>query len=129
MSRHEDLNWGIRLDLLMGAIYSALAVLIYAFSGSGRFDSTGISVGALFLLYFLGGMAAGVVLGSFRSALEERNSAFVVAALASLPISLEMTVLLTGKISNWSMREWTTTALMSLLLAAMGISVLWNRPE
>jgi hypothetical protein len=113
----------------MGAMYSAVAVLIYAFSGSGRFESAGVSVGALCLLYLLGGLAAGVVLGVFRSALEERNSAFVVAVLASLPISLGVTVLLTGKISNWSMREWTTTALMSLLLAAMGISLLWKGPE
>jgi hypothetical protein len=112
----------------MGGMYTVLVVLLYAVSGSGRFDRTGVSIGALCLLYLLGGLAAGVVLGLFRSALDERHSAFVVAVIAAFPISLGVTVLLSGNLSNWTIEEWSTTAFMSLFIAAIGISVLWKEP-
>jgi len=129
MSRREDLSWGVRLGLIMGAMYALVVVSLYAVSGPARFDRTGVSIGALCLLYLLGGLAAGAVLGVFRSALDERHSAFVVAVIAAFPISLGVTVLLTGNLSNWTMKEWSTTAFMSLFIAAIGISVLWKEPE
>ena len=113
----------------MGAMYALLAVVLYAVGGPGRFERTGASIGSLCILYLLGGLAAGVILGVFRSALDERHSAFVVAVIAAFPIALGLTVLLTGNRSNWTMREWSTTAFMSLFIAAIGISVLWKEPE
>lgn len=107
-------------------MYCVLAALIYASSGSSRFDKNGVSVGSLCLFYLTGGLIAGLVLGVFRDALQEWNSAFVVSVIAATPISFGGFLLLSGSPSNWSMSEWTGVALGSLIFAAIGMAVFWD---
>lgn len=122
----KDLKWGVRIGLTMGGMCTLLALVIYAAGGSGRFDKLHITVLSLIAVYFLGGLLAGVVLGVFRSTLRERYSSFVVSVIPAMPVSAGMTVLATGKTSDWGMQEWSTTAFMSLFMAAVGISVFWK---
>jgi hypothetical protein len=129
VAKAEDLRWGIKLGSIIGVGYTALAVLIFALSGSSRFDKLGVSLGWLSLVYLAGGFAGGFVLGMFRSALEERDTAFVVSVIAAIPVSIGLTLLLTGHFSNWTMEEWTTSAFLSLLIAVIGMAVLWKEPE
>ena len=129
MFKGEDLRWGSKLGLIIGGTYTALAVVVFAVSGSRRFDKLDVSLGWVCLVYLAGGFAGGFVLGVFRSALRERNSAFVVSVIAAIPVSIGLTFLLTGHFSNWTMEEWTTSAFLSLLIAVLGMAVLWKEPE
>jgi hypothetical protein len=129
LPNREDVIWGAKLGLVIGVMYTALAVLLYAFTGSGRFDKVGIPVGVLCLLYLVGGLVAGLVLGVFRSALDNRASAFVVGILAAMPISFGITGALSHGFSQWTMDEWIMVLVMSMILSAMGVSILWEAPE
>lgn len=124
MTQTNDIKWGVRLGLNIGAMYTALVLILYAFGGMARFARNQISLFALVSVYLLGGILAGFVLGVFRPALRERNTAFVVAVLAALPVAYGLSVLLTGTFVDWG-----TTAFLSLLIAVLGVGVLWKSPE
>jgi predicted membrane protein len=129
MALGDDVRWGVKLGLVMGGMYTLLALLLFALGGPDRFARNQISLATLVTVYMLGGLAAGLVLGVFRPALRERHTAFVVAFLAAIPVSFGMTVLVVGRIDGWTAGEWSETAVLSLLLAVMGIAVLWKDPD
>lgn len=125
----EDVLWGIRVGLIIGCMYAALVVILYAIGGSARFDRINVPLSNLLVVYLLGGLTAGTVLGVFRPALRDRYSAFVVGVIAAIPVSIGITILVTQKARNWTVAEWSTVAFMSLFVAAVGIAVLWQDPE
>ena len=97
--------------------------------GPRRFDKTGVTLGSAIALYLLGGLSAGIVLGVFRSALKEKHSAFVVSVLAAIPVAIGITILVSSNARNWTMKEWSMSAFMSLFIAAAGMSVFWRDPD
>ena len=128
MSRRGDILWGIRNGLLYGAGYSVVVVLLYAVDGPRRFDKIGVPLGPLIVFYLLGGLSAGIVLGVFRSALTRKYSAFIVSVLAAIPVAIGGTVLVTSNATDWTMREWSMSAIMSLIMAVIGMAVFWQDP-
>ena len=128
-SRKGDLLWGVRLGLIIGSLYAVLALILYGTGGSARFEKLHTTVFSVIAVYLIGGLSAGIVLGIFRPALQQRYSAFVVSVIAAMPVAAGLTILATDKFGDWTLREWSTTAFLSLFVAAVGVAVLWKDPE
>jgi hypothetical protein len=123
------LLWGIRHGTLIGGLYSVFVTVLYGVDGPRRFDKIDVALPALIALYMLGGFSAGLVLGAFRSALRQKHTAYVVSVLAAIPVALGTTVLVTSSARNWTMKEWSVSAFMSLFIAAVGMGAFWRDPD
>lgn len=128
--RTTDLIWGARKGLFWGGLYAGLAVVLYAVDGgSQRFDRNGIAIGSLFVVYLLGGLSSGVILGAFRSALAKRVSATAVSILAAVPLAIGVIMLLRGPLTRWTTSEWLGVGLSSIVFGCIGMAVLWKDRE
>jgi hypothetical protein len=101
-----DLKWGIQLGAFAAAFVTALAAVAVAVQGTAGLTRIGLSFGGLIALYAFGGVVGGAVLGALRPWIRWMAPAVGIVAIAFVPFSLAMGVLLNGWITSWDRGEW-----------------------
>jgi hypothetical protein len=113
----DNVRWGAGLGLIFGAIYSVIALGIYATRGSRPFATNGVSLLALIAAYFGGGLAAGVVIGLFRPLLRWRLGAMVVGFIGAIPVGAAFRTAENG-LARWTSDDVIVVAMFAGALGA-----------
>src|SRR4051794_12003981 len=82
----NDLGWGALWGLLFSGIYIVLLGALFLLQGPRMFRDYGTSFGEVALLYVIGGIGGGLIVGIFRPVLRWRWGAALIGALAAIPI-------------------------------------------
>jgi hypothetical protein len=111
----ENIRWGVRGGLLAATGYSVWASAVYLVRGPGAFDQHGTSLPEIIVLYFVGGLIAGAVVGALRPLTESREGMVVVGVVAALPILFALFFYLFGSPEAWSAKHWFLWVILSLV--------------
>jgi hypothetical protein len=121
--RQNDFFWGVRAGLIVAAVYSAVALLIYAVRGPTPFEHNGTSLLPVIGVYFIGGISGGAVIGICRDLLRERRTAIPVAIFAAIPAAAGVTVLVSDNLNGWTGKQWFVTIVLALFIGIGGVQI------
>lgn len=77
---------GIRFGLAFAACYCAYVSLLYLVAGSAPFDSYGVTLPTVILVYIVGGVLGGAVVGLLLPLARYKVGATLVGILAAIPV-------------------------------------------
>lgn len=92
----NNVAWGIRRGVVFASVYAAWAVVLLVARGSAPFKRYGTTFGATIALYFVGGVAAGAIVGALRPLAQWRAGAAAVGVVAATPVYLATMLVLEG---------------------------------
>jgi hypothetical protein len=122
----DNIVWGVRRGLAFAGVISAFVLVMYIANGAA-FANLGMSLPEIVLLYALGGVLAGGVVGAMRPWTRTRLGAMVAGVAAALPASLAFGVALYGAPSRWRRTELANCVIYAVIMGVVGGSALWNR--
>ena len=105
---------GVIAGLLMAAIYSVAAVVIYLATGGEAFSESGISLSATLAAYWVGAGGSGVVLGISLPFLQTRRRAMVIGPFIAAPAFAAIAVSVDGY--PW---HWDGAAIFAFVMASI----------
>ena len=112
-----DLSWGIFWGLLFSAMFLLLLVVLYVVQGPRMFSDHDTTFGQVALLYVLGGLGGGLIVGFLRPLLRWRWGATLVGALVAVPIGAGV-LLMSGDGGPWTGGDTVVTIIFALSLGA-----------
>jgi hypothetical protein len=122
----RDLRWGIGWGLFAGVFYSLVAFAIYAFQGSRPFESKGITLGSTLMVYIVGGLIGGTVVGLLRPLAKQRAGAMIVGVITMIPVSIGFVFILFGPMSRWGGGELFGVLFTAVFLGGYGGWEFWE---
>jgi hypothetical protein len=106
--------------LAIGAIYSVIALAIFAASGEEAFRREGTTVEMAVMLYLVGGALGGALVGVLLPWVTSRPRAAIVGAVAMTPFSVALELTIESGAAN--VGEWVVSL---VTLGTIGASVGW----
>jgi hypothetical protein len=122
----QDVLWGAKRGLLMGAIYSVIGALIRLARGPHLMDSYGGTFGGLEIAYLSSGLVAGVIGGLARPTLRWRWGALAVGAGSGLFAYRALQAVMAGPPSHWSTFDMVSWLLMGSAMGAWVGNTIWE---
>jgi hypothetical protein len=120
-SLSENVSWGIRRGLSMASLFSAYVVVVAVMQRSVQFDAYGANVFQLVLIYLLGGLLGGAVVGALRPLNATGAGGAPIGALASIPFWAGTLMLLVGMPTRWDRGDWVVLMILVGLGALLGM--------
>jgi hypothetical protein len=121
ISLSPNLSWGIRRGLGIASLFSAYVVVIALMQRSIWFDAYGANVFQLVLVYLLGGLFGGAIVGALRPLNATAAGGALIGALASIPFWSGTLLLLIGAPTRWDTGDWVVLAILVGLGALFGV--------
>ena len=90
----------------MAAVFSCYVAIIAVARGSTHYDQYDLSLGAIIVTYFVGGVAGGAVVGVLRPLTKYFVGAALVGLVAALPLAMAVGVATHGDPRHWSADNW-----------------------
>jgi len=118
---------GMRNGLGIALVLSIIAIALYIVQGPNGLARIGITLPQVLLLYVLGGVIAGTIVGLLRAHVTSALSATIVGALAAFPVCICAYVLKYGALSRWDREPWILSAVGALILGAVGANVFYKK--
>jgi len=118
---------GIMSGAILGLVLSAVATVGYIFAGSERFLNRFGSLGALYAVYMLGCLQAGLIGGMLLRFAKYCIGAFAVGMIAMMPLALMGGRFVFGVRANWEPSQWVITIGWAILVGGIGGAVFWKR--
>lgn len=109
------LQWGAKAGMAVALVLMLWAVGVYAFAGSAAFTSRGVSFWTTLVIYCVGGLLGGAVVGVMLPLVRWVLGAACVGMVATLPIGLVTMMVLKGA-APWGTVESVSVVLFVLLL-------------
>jgi hypothetical protein len=106
--------------LVGGVCLFAVALVSHLLGDRESFVANYGSLGALFLLYSLGGAAAGLIGGLLLPIAKSIPGAVIVGTVAAAPIVTAATHLASGPFSTWGKTDYAFVLLASAVLGGVG---------
>jgi RsiW-degrading membrane proteinase PrsW (M82 family) len=125
-STSRNVLWGVKAGLFFASFYSLFVLLLYAFRGEEPSESKGVSLLAVVVTYFIGGVLGGAIVGLLRPFTRERWGAIVVGMIAALPVVLGFSFAMYGSIATWEGSTWGGTLLTTVVLGTIGALAWWE---
>jgi hypothetical protein len=122
----QDFKLGLVFGLAFALIFSAMAAARYAIGGAESFErSLGVRFGQLVGIYFVGGLAGGVIIGLLRPLHVSPWGSFVLGFFAGLPLAFGVMIATTPR------KEWDFVFVcLAAVLEGGGLAVyLWYRTD
>jgi hypothetical protein len=126
-STSNNIAFGMLVGFLMAAAYSLLALGIYAVTLGEAFEEEGLSLGAVLLSYWIGGIASGVVLGLLKPFTDSKRKAMIVGPIIAMPAVAMLGIAIDGLPWNWTSDSILTFIIMSLIFGSYGGYVFGGR--
>ena len=104
--------------------FSALALVIYAITGSAAFKANDVGVGQVLGFYFIGGAIGGATLGLLRPLVRSGATAAIVGFLVTLPLAGVLRVSLYG-VGNWTSKHVIGVVVLAALFGPLAGFVEW----
>jgi hypothetical protein len=114
MSVTKDVGWGLGWGLGFTLIYSLFVIGLYVLRGAEPFEEKGITLGATLAIYFVGGLAGGILLGLLRPLTRWRPGSALVGMVAVAPATLAF-----GLAAFGPMHAWDKDMVISLIITAV----------
>lgn len=120
-SLREDTLWGVRRGLALACLYSAYVIVMAGMQRSAQLDAYGANVYELLLIYFVGGLVGGAVIGALRPLNSTAAGGTFIGALASIPFWVGTLMLFAGVPTRWDKGDWVVLSILVGLGAFMGL--------
>ena len=121
-SFEENLHWGIRRGLGVATLYSAYVLVMAILQRSLHFEAYGgANVFQFVLIYAVGGLLGGAIIGALRPLNATAAGGALVGALASVPFCMGALMLLEGIPTHWPRGMWVLLAIFSGVGALLGM--------
>jgi hypothetical protein len=105
----------------MATLFSAYVVVVAVMQRSIQFDAYGVNVFQLVLVYMLGGLFGGAVVGALRPLNGTAAGGALIGALGSIPFWSGTLTILIGPPTRWDTGEWVVLAILAGLAALFGV--------
>jgi hypothetical protein len=115
-----NVGWGLRGGLLVAAVFSGWAAVVYVISSGGSFEERGISLPEIVSAYAAAGVAAGLLVGMLRPLTRTRAGAYFVGYLAGCIVFVALLWAVAGPPTTWNAVHWLGILFVSCF-AAYGI--------
>jgi len=96
-----NLRWGVAQGAIFAGLFSFGLLLLALGRGSFRWSSYGLSFGEIVLVYFVGCMLAGAVVGLLRPFTRWRLGAMLVGVVAAVPATATLGIAMSGNPLAW----------------------------
>lgn len=105
-----DLRWGAGLGLVFAGILTTAVVAVDVLSSGRSTSSVGLSIVAIGLLYFVGGLLGGLILGLCRRLVRTLGGTLITGVLVLLPFNAVLMLSI--------VHPWTITNVVGMTLIA-----------
>jgi hypothetical protein len=109
----RDMKLGIVTGLSFALICAVFATLRFLLGGPAAFAKTELSYGQVMLLYLLGGIGAGILIGVLRPLRRTSWGSFMIGFCAVLPLAAMAALLVFAR------RDWYPLAVISIVMSAL----------
>lgn len=124
---YDNILWGMRRGLAFAGVISAFVLVLYVANGASNFAKLGLSVPEIILIYAIGGVLTGAVVGAMRPWTKSRLGAMVTGVAAALPASLALGLALYGTPSQWHRTTLANCVIYAVIMGIVGGNVLWTQ--
>jgi hypothetical protein len=124
----DRIKSSVLIGLAFACIYSLYVCGLYLLEGSRPFDRLHTTLGIVVLMYFSGGIAAGVTVGLLQPLARSRAGAIFVGIIAAFFVFLGIGVGMDGLPSRWGGDSWGSVVLCAVLFGAFGGNMFWKDP-
>lgn len=126
MKRETNIPLGLLYGIGMAVLYSLYVSILYVVEGNQPFQAYGISFGIVVILYFLGGIVGGVLLGMLLPWTSRRSGSAVVGIIVACPFAIAAGLAVFGPLLDWGFDEWFGTGMVGILLGGWGGYYFWK---
>ena len=113
------LLWGARHGALFGVVFCGLALVAFLIGGHATFEAQHTSLGRVLVLYLVGGVASGIIIGALRPLTARPIGAGAVGFLCGLLFGVLLRIARDG-LNDWGGRD---AFLVLSIAVALGIPV------
>ena len=117
---------GAFFGLVLGLMYSALALVIYLTRGSEPFEANEITLFSTVMIYLLGGLLGGSLMGLLSPLSRTRPGSIAVGMLAFLPVTLGFAFISEGAPSRWDNAVVFASMMTAVLLGGWTGYLFWG---
>jgi hypothetical protein len=122
----KNVRWGIAYGLGFASMFVLYVLGLFAIRGAQPFEHLGTTLTGCIVVYLVGGIMTGAVVGLLRPLLVTRRGAMVVGAVATVPTAAGAMLLVAGPIARWDKGEWVIPLVYSVLVGPLAASNLWR---
>ena len=116
---------GAFFGLILGLMYSAIALAIYLNRGSRPFEANEVTLFSTVVIYLLGGLLGGSFTGLLSPLTRTRTGSIGVGMLAFLPVIFGFSFIVEGAPSGWDNATVIVIVLTAVLLGGWAGYLFW----
>lgn len=118
----RNVIWGVTQGAIMALAYSILALIIYAVLGNYALHTPGLTIGAVLISYWVGGLTAGCLIGLLRPLSRFNWGPYVIGAIAGTAVFAAFQASDLGPMWRWSLSAWTTPLILGTIMGCLAAS-------
>ena len=125
----RNILWGIRYGLAAAVLYSILVSIQYILVGSRSLEGRGVTLLSTIVVYFVGGIAGGALVGVLRPLTRWRLGSAVVGVVVCFPLAAASLVAIDGPIASWQGKTVFGGVFAAVFVGVIAGCQAWERPS
>lgn len=128
MRMTTNVRTSVLIGLTMASLYSLYAMVLYAVRGNEPFDANEVSVSAIVLAYYGGGLIGGAIAGLLWPLVRWRVGATLVGAVVAFFLFLGIIAAMDGTGAFFRSESYLEAAVIGTLVGGVAANLTWRKP-